>query len=266
MDYSDHLARFVRYFLRGIGHAFEAAVFTRRSRLWEGLFRYGWLSRVLVLAVALASVPVLASLFDWINLVQEGQVLQAGLGESLSVSFQESKDLILFGGFKYVVLILMEVVIFHFTRRTIEMKTGQKLDTSFQAFLHAEWRMIRLTLFSALSEAFWGTVIVVVGGLVLGSFGKSLAILSVQSFFMGFAMMDNYFELKQMSIRDSLRTCLHYAGLAVAIGAVANLMLAIPLVGSVAGPLIGSVTATLALHHLEQSEGLKLVFAEKAKS
>lgn len=264
MDYSNLLARFIRYFLRGISHAFEAVVFTRRSRLWEGVFRYGWLRRVLVLAIALASVPSLAALFDWINLVQEGEVLQAGLGTSITTSFEESKDLLLFGGFKYVVLILMEVVVFHFTRRTLEMKTGQPLDTSFRAFLQAEWRMIRLTLFSALMEAFWGTMIVVAGGLVLGSLGKNLALILVQSFFMGFAMMDNYFELKGMRLKDSFHTSLHYAGLAVAVGAVANLLLFIPLAGSVAAPLLGSVAATLALHHLEQGEGLELVFSDKA--
>ncbi|GEM_PF-4675436 len=73
---------------------------------------------------------------------------------------------------------------------------------------------------------------------------------------MGFAIMDNYLKIKGMTLKRSLY---NYAGLAMDIDGTANLMLALSLRDSMAAPILGSVTAALALHQMDQHHELVVV-------
>jgi len=70
------------------------------------------------------------------------QINTAGFTSALDGFFSEGYDLFVLGGLKYVILILMEVIIFHFARRTLEVKTGETIDTSLKVFIEAQVRKI----------------------------------------------------------------------------------------------------------------------------
>ena len=64
----------------------------------------------------------------------------------------EGYDFLFVGGMKYVMMMLLEVVIFHMVRVTLEKLTGQTSDLSFQAFFNAQIRMIKVSIRSYIME------------------------------------------------------------------------------------------------------------------
>ena len=87
-------------------------------------------------------------------------------------------------------------------------------------------------------------------GIIGFTFLKPVATLLIQSYFLGFAIIDNYNELYHMDIKQSLNYANQYGGVTLIIGLSAYIMMLIPLVGTVAGPLIGAVVAALTMHEL----------------
>ena len=95
-----------------------------------------------------------------------------------------------------------------------------------------------------------------------------IPIFLIQCYFIGFVVIDNYNEIFGMNIKDSERFTRQFAGLSVALGLVTYLILLIPIIGAVVAPLLGGVTATLAMNELTAEESdfsLEMIVPEPAK-
>jgi len=227
----------------------EAVDFIREHKLWQGMGQYGWFSKVLVLFglfLAFYTFTLVGGMFGGVS--TNNMSMFSAMGQSLSLLTDQGSAFIHSNLFKYLVFILMEVVIFHFARRSLEIKTGKDFDTSFKAFWSAEKRMIKVAFRCIYIE--FAIIILIKVFVNLTGFSFLLTPLSiiVQCYFLGFLMIDNYNEIFRLSIKESARLTQSYAGVALAIGLVSYMILLIPVLGSFLAPLLGAVAATLAMH------------------
>ena len=100
------------------------------------------------------------------------------------------------------------------------------------------------------------TVFSVLIGVVLGilnlEFFKVLLVLVVQAYFLGFVFIDNYNEILKLKIKESEKLTRQFAGVSIAIGGVAYLLMLIPVAGSIIAPIFGGVAATLAMYEVQK--------------
>ena len=240
--------------------------FVKEHRIWEGIFKYSWLSKFLLLVGVVGGLAFIKFVFNYWSQVEVTKgVSLASVSTSISGFFVEGYDLFILGGLKYVILILMEVIIFHFARKTLEIKLDVELDTSLKAFIKAQSRMIKVVFYSWIMETIITFIVVKIGFsiLSLGSI-RFVATVLIQSYFLGFAIIDNYNEMYHMSIKQSQRYANQYAGVTLVIGIVTYMLMIIPLLGAVVGPLIGAVVAVLTMNELyHKDRNMDWVFIER---
>ena len=87
---------------------------------------------------------------------------------------------------------LVEVIIFHVSRRTLEIIAEKKGDTSFDTFVKAQIRMLKVIIRAWVLELIITSLIKVVFS-IFGTleFLQPIFIFGVQCYFLGFIVMDN---------------------------------------------------------------------------
>ncbi len=249
-----------------IDHTMGGTKFIKTNRLWEGFGQYRWLIKGGIIILIILGIDVVTSLPDLFS-SNTDSTSEASTGSILNSLSLVSLEEYLGGGIKYVLLIAIEIIIFHFTRRSMMIITNDHIDTSFKTFIKAEKRMIRVAIFSFIMETIFrilsNTLLAIVGFEI----AQGVMLFLIQSFYLGFAIIDNYNELYDMTLRQSHRYTWHFAPVAIITGAIVNVLMFIPALGIVIGTVICSVIATLTMHELTNREGgLDWVFVEKDKS
>lgn len=242
--------------------------FIRENQIWNGLTKYTWLSKFLMLVGIIGGIAFIRFVFNYWSAAPDISTQSlAGFGTTLGNFFVEGYDLFIIGGLKYVILILMEVVIFHFARRTIEIKTGEDIDTSLKAFIEAQIRMVKVVFYSYLMESIVTFLVVKLAFSMLGlHFLDPVATLLIQSYFLGFAVIDNYNEIYHMTIKQSFKYTQQYAAVALIVGLVVYIIMMLPLLGTLLGPLIGAVVGAMTMYELHQiDQNMAWVFVTKEK-
>ena len=243
---------FARHFAIGVVSAKNAWIYIRDNRLWHGFWKYGWVSNFLMLSGLFVSLQFMDIFESWSDKTESQSFFQSMVNTGTLF-----KDLAI-GGYemfnngwaKYLILVLMEVFIFHVVRRTFEMISGNEMDSSFDAFLEAQIRMAKIMFKCWILEIILTFAIGLALSLFGGDYFKPIFVFLIQSYFLGFAVIDNYHEMFEMSIKESEEATQKIPGLAFSIGIIVYILMLVPVAGSVLGPLIGAVAATLALFNM----------------
>ena len=227
--------------------------FIREHKVWKGLLQYGWVMRGLLIVGGILGLKFFSVLMGWMGKAKVDDPMEAisSMGVLAMDVMHEGYDLLFSSSSKYIVLILLEIVIFHFARRTVEILSGQPSQSSFNDFMAAQIRMIKIAFISWILENIATNMIAFAFGLFdpIGVLEPTL-IFAVQCFFLGFAILDNYHEQFEMSIKESLQYSKGYIGVALAAGIFLYLAMLIPGIGSVAGTLIAAVGVSIVMFKL----------------
>lgn len=231
----------------------EAVSFIYEHKLWDGFWRYGWFGRILV---ALGVILGFRFIFVYLNWFQHAdasnlQSMMFSVGNLFQNVFWEGYSFLFNGWSKYALLILLEVIVFHFCRRAYEIRSGEKSESDFDAFVKAQFRMIWVALRSWILEI----VFIAIAGAFFGVFGflaflKPIVEFGIKSYYVGFAMVDNYNEQFELTITQSAKYARNYIGVALGLGMVLNLLFYFPVVGSILGPILGGVAVTLVMYEI----------------
>lgn len=229
----------------------EAWRLIRERQLWRGIDKYGWVTKVLIIAAILLGFSFLSLVIDWFRqLTQADSALAAisSMGSLAGSVALEGYESFTSGMMKYVVLLLSEVIIFHFMQRSLEELHDKPIATDFNAFYQAQIRMIKVTI------RIWILELIVTIGLSIffGIFGfldglEGTATFLVQCFFFGLLILDNYSEQFGLSIKKSIKFNQQFPGIALALGMVLYILMLVPLVGVIAGTILVSVTAVIVM-------------------
>lgn len=221
--------------------------FMRNHRLWEGLREYGWVARSLVIIGVLGAGYVIFEAVDWFGSHADAPFSAMMSNESLFLQwFTELTESFSEGMLNWVTLILLEVVIYHFMRRTLQIILKKNIENAhtFRPFLDAQVRMIYVSIIAVTLE----TVILFVGDMITEGIVFWAFSMFIRSTMLGYVIADNYNEQFGLSIDQSRRNLSRgYIGICFGLGLPLLLMLKIPLFGTILGPLLTSVTAAIVL-------------------
>lgn len=252
---SGKIAEYIDQFIRTLLRHRKAVDFIYDHKLWKGLWRYGWVSKLLIFIAILLGLNMLQIILDWVREldVSTTRATISSLGSLTERFYDKGKAILLGSGSKYLMLILLEVVVFHFCRRTLAIIANREADASFKEFVNAQKRMIKVALRSWILEAIITAVINAAFSISVISFLGFLSpviIGGVQCFFLGWAVVDNYNEQFGLTIKESIHYTRDYLGVSLAVGVVLYVLMFIPIAGPVVGPLLAAVTATLVMYEI----------------
>ncbi|NND32168.1 MAG: hypothetical protein HKN76_06210 [Saprospiraceae bacterium] len=247
--------RIITQFIDSILTFLRVPAFIRDHQLWKGFAKHKLVVFAMMLIGVLLSLRLMSIVMDWWSQLDVSDPLQAGKETTALIAELATGgyELMFAGAYKYMVLIIMEMLIFHMTLRTHEILDGRTESLTPGIFLKAQIRMIKVSVFIFAMEllvSIGAKAVLAIFGL---SFFKGVVLLLIQSFFLGFALIDNYNEIHHLSIRDSYRNTLRFTGVAAGIGMILYLLILIPLIGPVVGPMIGAIAATLIMHKLDDN-------------
>ncbi len=229
----------------------EGNQFIRDNKLWQGLFRLKW---VLWLSIGLGliiSFMFISTFSAWVTEMYFGEFHGSSMLASISLfsSMEFFGDRFFFdGSLKYLILIFVEVIIFHCTINTLNILSGENHKPQFADFINAEKRMIQVSFMAWIFELVAG-ILVAVFLSIIGLEGiKKIVLLFIEFYFIGHLFLDNYNEQYGLSIKESFYTIRDHAGAAIGVGFVAYVLFLIPIVGLIVAPILGAVTGAMYMY------------------
>ncbi len=243
-------------FKKVLGLHVNAYHFIREHKLWEGFWRYGWAGRISLFFALILTIQLFNVLLGWYGNLNSNQgffysasTLTSDLGGFLSGLFYS-------GSAKYILLLFLEVLIFHFCVKTIGILTERDYKPKLKDFMRAEVRMFKVVIRCWILEAILTVLITTVISSVGLEWLAKVIVFFLQCYYIGFAFMDNYLEQYGLEIKQSAKVIRDYAGASIALGLVSYLLILVPLVGLIVAPLLGAVVATLFLYEMRPSSQL----------
>lgn len=243
----------IRQFLYSLITFLEVPEFVREHELWKGFARHKMVVLSMIFLGVLLSLRLVKIVWNWWSNLEISNPIDAGIEATHLVAEVATGGyaFMFAGAYKYLVLVIMELLIFHMTLRTHEILDGKSEALTPGIFMRAQIRMIKVAVFIFAME-----LIVSIGAkVILSIFGlsllKSVVLFLIQSFFLGFALIDNYNEIHQLGIGESYRNTLRFTGVAAGVGTITYILILIPLIGPFLGPMMGAIAATLIMHRLD---------------
>lgn len=179
---------------------------------------------------------------------QVGFVGMAFGSESLAwLWIKEAYESLSGGVLNWLTLILLEVVIYHFMRQSLQIilkKNVEQHANTFKPFFDAQVRMIKVSTLAF----FFESLVLMLGEGLLPIWLFWAWSLFFRALLIGYVIADNYNEQFGLDITQSSRNLRrNYLGICLGLGLPLLLMMQIPLFGTIFGPLVTSVTAAIVL-------------------
>ncbi len=252
-----NLSEFAPQSIRCLKILGESYHFFMTHKLWKGIFQHKWILLITVILSILFTVTLFSNLYDIIFSVTENNELGLINNEESSKTAKTNKNTAIFGGSRFLFLIMLEIVIFHFSVKTLEILNNEKYKTTFGMFLSAEIRMVRVMIRGAIQSLIAQIVLGIVLSILDFDFILPILMFLVHSFFIGLAFLDNYNEQQKLNVKESDICIRHHSGAATTLGVVASLGLMIPFIGPLAVPVFGAITANIygSRYHIENPTG-----------
>jgi hypothetical protein len=234
--------------LAAIKHLRSSPEFISNNKLWKGYWNAGWFSKVSLILAAICSWKLITQFRDLFSPETSSEIFSMGLLQGMG---QVSNKIFINSGVKYLILIILEMVIFYFSVKTYEILSKKERTLELKDFITAQIRMVKVAALSWIYEMVIGVVL----SIFFGIFGfeilsKALGFF-VEFFFIGAAFMDNYNEQFHLSINESFKKSFTHIGAALIIGLFAYVVLLIPAIGVVFAPFFCAVAATCYMFYNE---------------
>lgn len=223
----------------------ESYDFFKANELWKGIFKHKWVLLFTIILSAIFTFALFTEIYEYI--FSNAQVIDAA-GENAdanSGNINKNKGTAIFGGSKFLLLIFLEIVIFHFSVKTLEILNNEEYETTFGMFVKAEIRMIKVLLRAAIYSFIAQIVLSLALGFSSFDFALPIVMFLVHSYFIGFSFFDNYNEQQKLNIKESDLCIRHNSGAATTLGIVASIGLLIPFIGALVVPVLGAITANI---------------------
>jgi len=240
--------------------------FIKENKLLSSIKNHKWISIITLIASILITYILICNCIDYfsssplkneaINLEIDDKINE----EQISRLKDTSKTLLLTGGWKYLFLIVFELVIFFFATQTLAILKGIKINPTLKQFIKAEKRMIKVMVRNFIQALIIGIVVHIVLSIASQKQYTGIIMFFVHAYYIGFAFMDNYNEQFEIEIKESQKIVLKHGYASTFLGVVISLLLYIPLLGPLITPLFGAITATLYGH----KNAIEVVNIEKA--
>jgi CysZ protein len=155
--------------------------------------------------------------------------------------------------YRYLILISLAPVFASISTKIQTIDSGLKRQNCTRRYLLDCTRGMQIALRNFVIEILLSTVIIVVAFIIAWILPLvPLVILTIESWFVGYAFADYRNEYFGLNKRESRKLIRSYAGLVLGNGAFFNLFLLIPIVGVLFAPVFALVSSGLSINHLEK--------------
>lgn len=246
------IGRVVSDFIFALNTFIRVPNFILHHRLWKGFTDHKFVVVAIMILGLLSGFTFLQAILEWWRGVEVTNVVDLGIQAASLFSnvFDSEFSLFSSGAYKYVVLIVMELLIFHAVIKTRSILTGEFEDLTPKLFLTAQIRMIKVSVFTWVAEMVFKILLTTALSIVGLKFMDGGLSFLIECFFLGFVLVDNYNELSGMGIKPSFKYTMQFMGASTAIGLVMYILILIPVLGPILGTLLGAVAATIIMNEL----------------
>lgn len=244
----DQQPKLINQGLAAIKYLRSSPEFISNNKLWKGYWKSGWISKVTIILAAICSWKLITQFKDLFTSETSSEIATMGLFQGMG---QVSNKLFLNSGVKYLILIILEMVIFYFSVKTYEILSKTERNLELKDFIVAQIRMIKVALLSWIYELIIGVGLSIFFAIFGFDFLAKFFGVIVEFFFIGAAFMDNYNEQFNLSINNSFKKSFTHIGAALVIGLFAYVVLLIPVFGVVFAPFFAAVAATCYMFYNE---------------
>ena len=154
---------------------------------------------------------------------------------------------------KFLLLIFLEVLIYHFAVKTNNILKNTNTIPKFKDFSTAQIRMIKVMGRKWVLGLIMYILVSIACGITQTGFLKDAIMFLVYGYYLGFAFLDNYLEQFHFSIKKSVTCIQSHFGAATVFGIFTSLVMNIPLIGPLVVPFLCAIAATR-YGHLNQME------------
>lgn len=158
--------------------------------------------------------------------------------------------------YKYILLVLLSPLLAYISERTEELETGANYPFSWPQLFKDAWRGVKLSTLNFAKEISLVALLFLLGLIPGLAIVTTPLIFLIQSYFVGFSMIDYFLERRKLSSRESRRAVKGLKGLSISTGVVFNALLFVPIVGVLLGPPLAAIAATRSLIKLETNQEL----------
>ena len=243
--------------VRLYGKAFS---FTERHNLWKYYFLPAFLNVLIFVSVGIAgyffvndTINWLESLFGLDNPITWWQEI---LHYVVKILVGLIAFLIYFKSYKYLMLILLAPVLSIVASKVQEILHPERLneDFDFPQFLHDLKRGLTINLTNLIIELSITIPLILIGlfASFLSPFTTILIIL-VESYFLGFGMIDLRNEFMKLDVKESRAVVKKHRPFAVGVGMTMYFMIWIPFLGILFAPIWACISAGLGIYELEEN-------------
>jgi len=267
----------------------DTPAFIKKHQLWKGFLDHKWIMIVTILIMGTLSVTLYNDIHNYFNppasevaidipteeLDKDIQALEAAalnspedVREQLEAekkSLLEKKEQLkaehkpLFSGsYKFLILILLEIMIFHFSVGTNNILKRKNRILTMKEFYLAQIRMMLVMGHKWIFGLLMYILVSIVCGILSISYLTNFIMFFVYSFFLGFAFLDNYLEQYHFTIQRSSKHIQSHFGAATVFGVFASIGMSIPVIGPILVPFICAVAATIYGHEMKMEEAVVL--------
>jgi CysZ protein len=238
---------------------FEAHRFILKYRLWKWILVPGLIYSLLFVTGFYFFWTSSNEAIDWL-------LRQTGVGAYL-IRLQESWlnfffligeifiHLLLLVGyfslFKYIFLIIGAPLFAFLSEKTACILLGTPFKFDAKQWYSDAIRGMLLAIRNMRWQLLYMLALIIISFVPIVGWVTPLVVLFIDSYYMGFSMLDYTCERNQLNIEASIQLISHHKGLAIGNGLVFYLIHMIPLIGWVVAPTYAVVAATMSLHKTE---------------
>ncbi len=174
----------------------------------------------------------------------ELEILEPDFLNKDEVSEEKKHNSVFSGSLKFLLLILLEIIIFHFSVKTNNILKKENKLLEFNDFYKAEIRLIKIMGRNWLLGILMYVLVSVVCGITGTKYLSDTIMFCIYGFYLGFAFLDNYLEQFNFDINKSTKTIQKHFGAATVIGIFSSITMNIPIIGPLLVPFICGIAAT----------------------
>lgn len=248
-------------FLLGVRLYGKALAFTREHNLWKYYLLPALLNVVIFFSVGVVGYLFVSDTNDWLEgffrLDNPITWWEKTLSYIVTILVSVIAFLIYFKSYKYLMLILLSPALSIVAAKVQEILHPERPseDFHFPQFLHDLKRGLTINLTNLAIELGITIPLILIGIFVpfLSPFTTILIIL-VESYFLGFGMIDLRNEFMKLDVKESRATVKKHRPFAIGVGMTMYFMILIPVLGILFAPIWACVSAGLGIYELEENK------------
>lgn len=155
--------------------------------------------------------------------------------------------------YRYLILILLSPVFINISNVLYKKVVGEENKMNIWAYCFCSFRSIELSLRNFALDLLLTLLLLILSIIILWIVPLiPILILVAESYFFAVVLMDYRYEMEGIPMKESIRRCREVPGIPIGIGLIFNLILLVPLLGVMFGPVLALIASEESINQLKK--------------